>query len=374
MQAPRYSAPAHSMRCCFSTAGVCLAAACGAPDEYLPLPLSAQYPKRRRAPARPGGDHPGAAEPGSAAGDARGGAGSTRGADARGDAGLIHEPGAAGEGAHGAAGAAWEPSGGAHASLAAGFGSLAGDARGGASAAWDASDSGAGDAPGLRAVRRVADALHAAGLDGSLSPPSSDGCAEAGTGRGGNGEKGDRGVGAEAAPPAARAGSFGGAETGLREFTSGKRARTQSLADITHATGEAPGSAPQATQGSSLKTLDTPTENPFDYAAARAAAPGLDLAAGMAAAARQYPGRSPGRGRGRRGDGAGRGLGRGADRGRGRGARGEGAAAGLGGDARKRKPAFNPYDIPDEGLLKGGKRSTVMPRSGNRSAQLTWEL
>jgi len=28
---------------------------------------------------------------------------------------------------------------------------------------------------------------------------------------------------------------------------------------------------------------------------------------------------------------------------------------------------FNPYEIPDEGLLKGGKRSSAAPRSGNRS-------
>ena len=29
--------------------------------------------------------------------------------------------------------------------------------------------------------------------------------------------------------------------------------------------------------------------------------------------------------------------------------------------------AFNPYGVTDEHWLKGGKRSAVMPRSGNRS-------
>ena len=29
--------------------------------------------------------------------------------------------------------------------------------------------------------------------------------------------------------------------------------------------------------------------------------------------------------------------------------------------------AFNPYGVADEHWLKGGKRSAVMPRSGNRS-------
>lgn len=62
-----------------------------------------------------------------------------------------------------------------------------------------------------------------------------------------------------------------------------------------------------------------------------------------------------GRGQGRRG---------GANRG-GRGGRGSGGGGGAGGD--KHKPAFNPYDIPDENLIKAGKRSAVMPRSGNRT-------
>jgi hypothetical protein len=79
------------------------------------------------------------------------------------------------------------------------------------------------------------------------------------------------------------------------------------------------------------------------------------------------------RGRGRRGRGRGGrdaggrfggaswGRNGGEDSGLGLGLGGVGAAAG------KRKAVFNPYEIPDEGLLKGGKRSSVAPRSGNRS-------
>lgn len=55
--------------------------------------------------------------------------------------------------------------------------------------------------------------------------------------------------------------------------------------------------------------------------------------------------------------------GRGRGRGRGRVARpGRGSQAGG-----TRKPVFNPYDIPQEQLIKGGKRSAVMPRSGNKT-------
>ncbi len=60
-----------------------------------------------------------------------------------------------------------------------------------------------------------------------------------------------------------------------------------------------------------------------------------------------------------------------------RGARrgGRGAGAGRGGApaaaAGQRKPAFNPYDIPDDVLIKPGKRTTAMPRSGNRSMTFT---
>jgi len=41
----------------------------------------------------------------------------------------------------------------------------------------------------------------------------------------------------------------------------------------------------------------------------------------------------------------------------------QGGAGSRGG----KRPAFNPYHIPDENLIKAGKRSTVMPRSGNRT-------
>ena len=43
----------------------------------------------------------------------------------------------------------------------------------------------------------------------------------------------------------------------------------------------------------------------------------------------------------------------------------------AGGQKEEPKPspagAFNPYRINNEDWLKGGKRSAVMPRSGNRS-------
>lgn len=48
---------------------------------------------------------------------------------------------------------------------------------------------------------------------------------------------------------------------------------------------------------------------------------------------------------------------------KGRGGRGRGGRSGG-----RQPTAFNPYDIPDEFLMKGGKRSAVMPRSGNRSS------
>eukprot|EP00983_Pelagomonas_calceolata_P047145 1140505-Pelagomonas_calceolata.AAC.2 len=56
------------------------------------------------------------------------------------------------------------------------------------------------------------------------------------------------------------------------------------------------------------------------------------------------------------------------DRGRGRG-RGGGRQQQQGGAGSRggKRPAFNPYHIPDENLIKAGKRSTVMPRSGNRT-------
>ncbi|GIL97902.1 hypothetical protein Vretimale_3481 [Volvox reticuliferus] len=55
----------------------------------------------------------------------------------------------------------------------------------------------------------------------------------------------------------------------------------------------------------------------------------------------------------------------------GRGGRGggrEGVRGGRGGGRGRQPTAFNPFDIPDEFLMKGGRRSTVMPRSGNRTS------
>lgn len=63
-------------------------------------------------------------------------------------------------------------------------------------------------------------------------------------------------------------------------------------------------------------------------------------------------------GRGQRGRRGGRG-GR-SDRGRGGGGRDSRAAGG--------RSAHSPYALPDEHLIKAGKRSSTMPRSGNRSA------
>lgn len=46
-------------------------------------------------------------------------------------------------------------------------------------------------------------------------------------------------------------------------------------------------------------------------------------------------------------------------------------SGGAGASVNKRQRAvFNPYDLPDDVMLKGGKRSAVAPRSGNRS--LSW--
>ncbi len=87
-----------------------------------------------------------------------------------------------------------------------------------------------------------------------------------------------------------------------------------------------------------------PAVIPFDFAAARESAKGLDISRGNG-------GRGGGMARGTRGRGsAGRGRGRGGEQERG----------------AKRK-GFNPWDSIQEEAIKGGKRSAVMPRSGNRS-------
>ncbi|KAK9816813.1 hypothetical protein WJX72_005334 [[Myrmecia] bisecta] len=100
---------------------------------------------------------------------------------------------------------------------------------------------------------------------------------------------------------------------------------------------------------------------PFDYAAARAAAPGLDISGSLNRRRNQQRGRG---GRGGRSGGRGD-RGRGRDRGR-SGGRGAGGGGGCK-QAGKQKRVFNPYQMDDAETIKGGKRSSVMPRSGNRS-------
>ncbi len=91
-----------------------------------------------------------------------------------------------------------------------------------------------------------------------------------------------------------------------------------------------------------------------DKKTAKKSAPGQKRARGADgdSDAEQRGGRG---GRGPRGDA------RGGQRG------GQRGGAGSSSSGNKRKPAFNPYDIPDDNLIKGGKRSAVMPRSGNKT-------
>lgn len=246
----------------------------------------------------------------------------------------------------------------------------------------------AGAKSGARADRRVADALHAAGLEGSSSGGSED-----------NNEDEDKDEeGAEASFPKSSLPAKVQGDVGTRqeeEFCEHAHSQSggsdcqepagtrqghqhgpsQSGGGKRRAKAEKPAPAhsfPDA--GSKACGPGAPESGePFDYAAARAAAPGLDLAPGMVAAGGVGLGRG-GRGRGRRGGREGS-FGRGrAETGRGRGGRkgDQGIGFGLGDatggdDSRKRRPVFNPYDIPDEGLLKAGKRSTTGNRSGNRS-------
>ncbi|BDA42121.1 probable exosome component 10 at N-terminal half [Coccomyxa sp. Obi] len=87
-----------------------------------------------------------------------------------------------------------------------------------------------------------------------------------------------------------------------------------------------------------------PAVIPFDFAAARESAKGLDVSGGIG-----------GRGGMPRGPKGARSVGRG---GRGRGGEKEKGA---------QRKGFNPWDSIQEEAIKGGKRSAVMPRSGNRS-------
>ena len=88
---------------------------------------------------------------------------------------------------------------------------------------------------------------------------------------------------------------------------------------------------------------------PFDFAAARASAMGLDVSGGIG-----------GRDKGGRGGRGSRGGGRG----------GRGGRAGNdreGRDKGNKRKGFSPWDSIQEEAVKGGKRSAVMPRSGNRT-------
>lgn len=110
------------------------------------------------------------------------------------------------------------------------------------------------------------------------------------------------------------------------------------------------GDVPQA--GTAARGAAPVTEDdviPFDFAAARASAGGLDISGVIG-----------GRGRGGRG---GRGT-----RGGGRGGRDRRSGAGRdGGERGTKRKGFNPWDAIQEEAVKGGKRSAVMPRSGNRT-------
>lgn len=69
-----------------------------------------------------------------------------------------------------------------------------------------------------------------------------------------------------------------------------------------------------------------------------------------------------------------RGRGRGRGRGLARGARNaaQGRAPAASSAAADEKQMFNPYQIPDAGMIKGGKRSAVAPRSGNKNMTFGW--
>lgn len=101
-----------------------------------------------------------------------------------------------------------------------------------------------------------------------------------------------------------------------------------------------------------------------DYAAAAAK---YDFGIVNPHARRENGGRGRGaRGRGRGGGGGGRGRGAGGGGGRGRGGRSKGKGDDDGGTIPEGR--FNPYAALDMSGIKGGKRSAVYVRSGNRSA------
>ncbi len=56
-----------------------------------------------------------------------------------------------------------------------------------------------------------------------------------------------------------------------------------------------------------------------------------------------------------------------AGRGAGRGARGKGGKGGKQAGRGRAKVVWSPYDVPEGNLMRGGKRSTLTPSSGNRT-------
>lgn len=99
---------------------------------------------------------------------------------------------------------------------------------------------------------------------------------------------------------------------------------------------------------------------PFDFAAAHAAAAGLNISASPSGRGGRRGGRGD-RGRGRGGARGGFGSDRGDQRSLG------GATDVRGGGGDKKRKGFNMWAVAEADVIRGGKRSAVMPRSGNRN-------
>mmetsp|Transcript_17675 Transcript_17675/g.49413 ORF Transcript_17675/g.49413 Transcript_17675/m.49413 type:complete len:795 (+) Transcript_17675:280-2664(+) len=113
------------------------------------------------------------------------------------------------------------------------------------------------------------------------------------------------------------------------------------------------GSGPTVQTGSGRNVV------PFDYASMAANNPSLSAAFKPQLAGSKWRSQQGGRGRNGRGRGRGRGDGRGA----GPGGRGSSASRATASNQRR-----GMHEMNDNDLLKGGKRSTLFPRSGNRTA------
>jgi hypothetical protein len=123
------------------------------------------------------------------------------------------------------------------------------------------------------------------------------------------------------------------------------------------------GSSSDSEQDSGSEDLADLAQQHLDHQ--KAAGGGFDYAAAKAAALANAPQEAPSRGRGRRGGRGGRGR-------KGQTARGAAMAAAAASLAAVRQQAgrgaaANPYALPSENMIRGGKRSAVAPRSGNRS-------